>query len=96
MMSLFSSHTEKASLRYYLNEKENAIAPKITDKGSSAVRRQVDQIFAETITQAGIDLLDTVSAIADRGDVRSIASALTENVERTGSACRRQYGNCFF
>lgn len=82
MMSLFSSHTEKASLRYYLNEKENAIAPKITDKGSSAVRRQVDQIFAETITQAGIDLLDTVSAIADRGDVRSIASALTENVER--------------
>ena len=88
MMSLFSSHTEKASLRYYLNEKENAIAPKITDKGSSAVRRQVDQIFAETITQAGIDLLDTVSAIADRGDVRSIASALTENVERTAQDLR--------
>lgn len=32
MMSLFSDDVEHSDILYYLNEKENAIAPKVTDK----------------------------------------------------------------
>lgn len=45
MMSLFSDNVSHSDIIYYLNEKENAIAPKITDKGASAVQKQIDQVF---------------------------------------------------
>lgn len=80
MMSLFSNNIEKAEILYYLNEKENAIAPKVTDKGSSAVRRQVDEIFAKTVTAVGVDLLDTISRLSDQENVKEMASRLSGNL----------------
>lgn len=41
IMSLFSEEkVQRSDILYYLNEKENAIAPKITDKGASAFRNR--------------------------------------------------------
>ena len=40
MMSLFSEDVTHSDILYYLNEKENAIAPKVTDKGASAVQNR--------------------------------------------------------
>lgn len=42
MMSFFTPDVHRSELIYFLNEKENAIAPKITDKGASAVKNQID------------------------------------------------------
>ena len=36
MMSLFSDQILKPEIIYYSNAKENAIAPKVTDKGATA------------------------------------------------------------
>ena len=36
MMSLFSSETTHPTITYCINEKENAIAPKVTEKGADA------------------------------------------------------------
>ena len=47
MMSLFSENISKPSITYYSNAKENAIAPKVTDKGASAIQRQVNEVFIE-------------------------------------------------
>ena len=38
MMSIFSEDIEKPQIFYYSNAKENAIAPKVTDKGASAIQ----------------------------------------------------------
>ena len=66
MMSLFSEDVTHSDILYYLNEKENAIAPKVTDKGASAVQKQIDEVFVKTAAQAGLDLLDMISEVTDR------------------------------
>ena len=42
MMSIFSEDISKPSITYYSNAKENAIAPKVKDKGASAIKTQVN------------------------------------------------------
>ena len=39
LMSVFSSDIKKPEITYYSNAKENAIAPKVTDKGATAVKQ---------------------------------------------------------
>lgn len=66
IMSLFSEEKiQRSDILYYLNEKENAIAPKITDKGASAVQKQIDQVFAQTVTEIGLEVVDGVSQMID-------------------------------
>ena len=47
MMSIFSENIQKPSITYYSNAKENAIAPKVTDKGASAIQRQINEVFRD-------------------------------------------------
>ena len=69
IMSLFSEEkVQRSDILYYLNEKENAIAPKITDKGASAVQKQIDQVFAQTVTEIGLEVVD--GSMPDRDPFR--------------------------
>lgn len=47
MMTLFSPHATRAKLTYYINEKSNAIAPHITDKGADSIVAQIDSTFTK-------------------------------------------------
>lgn len=82
MMSLFSKDIKKAEIKYYLNEKENAIAPKVTDKGAGAIEKQIDEIFAKTVSEIGLDVMDTISDISDKKDVKNIATNVSENTQK--------------
>ena len=85
MMSLFSEDVTHSDILYYLNEKENAIAPKVTDKGASAVQKQIDEVFVKTAAQAGLDLLDMISEVTDREGTQTAAKNLTENIRKIGA-----------
>ena len=50
-MSIVSGGFKQAKLQYYVNEKSNAIAPKITDKGVSAIQESVDATYVSTIAE---------------------------------------------
>ena len=63
MMSIFSSDIENPKITYYYNAKENAIAPKITDKGASAIQKQVNSVFIETISETALVALQSLSDI---------------------------------
>ena len=76
MMSLFSENISKPSITYYSNAKENAIAPKVTDKGASAIQRQVNEVFIETISDTVITSFKAVTNVADQNGVESIAGNL--------------------
>src|SRR5690625_4537761 len=47
--TVISDQTEKADVEYYVNEKINAIAPKITEKGASVIVEQVSSNFISTV-----------------------------------------------
>ena len=81
MMSLFSGDIRKTEILYYLNEKENAIAPKITDKGADAVRKQIDTVFTETITEISLDMTKSLSSVVNQREGVQIEQNMVQAIE---------------
>lgn len=65
MASVLKGDIHRPTIEYYINEKKNAIAPKITDKGVSAVQQEVNESFLEEVTQA---LVAGLNAFSDDWD----------------------------
>lgn len=86
MMSVFSEDIQSPKITYYYNAKENAIAPKVTDKGASAVQTQVNEVFIKTIANTVLDALQTVSNTADESGADAIVSNLTTNLDRINNS----------
>lgn len=86
MMSIFSEDIQSPKITYYYNAKENAIAPKVTDKGASAVQTQVNEVFIKTIANTVLDALQTVSNTADESGADTIVSNLTTNLDRINNS----------
>ena len=49
---------KKAKIVYTVNEKINAIAPKITDKGASTIQQQVNQTVVKTASEAVFEIMN--------------------------------------
>ncbi|WP_042149743.1 YhgE/Pip domain-containing protein [Paucisalibacillus sp. EB02] len=58
--TVISDHPEKAEVEYYVNEKINAIAPKITDKGASVIVDQVTRKFTATVNGVIFDKFNEI------------------------------------
>ena len=80
MLSLFSGDMHKAEIHYYLNEKENAIAPKITNKGASAVEHQINEVFAQTLSEIALGLSESLSASVQEDDLQALAAHFQFNM----------------
>ena len=64
---------KQPEIRYYVNEKKNAIAPKITDTGATTIDQQINSTFVATVS-------DTVaSAVAEAGDELDAATGKTQD-----------------
>ena len=50
--SIFTSNVQKPTLQYYVNEKKNAIATKITDKGVGTIQQQVNESLISASSEA--------------------------------------------
>ncbi|UJP09480.1 YhgE/Pip domain-containing protein [Microbacterium sp. KUDC0406] len=90
-LSVTTGEITRPELKYYINEKANAIAPKITDVGASTLDRQINSTFVSTVSRviteqlqaAGIDVEgrlteardDSISALDDA--VAKVAAART-------------------
>lgn len=62
MSSILDNEIVKPKLTYYVNEKINAIAPKITDKGASLIQSQVDETFVSTVVTAAAEVLNVAAS----------------------------------
>lgn len=85
MMSVFTENVEKPQIKYYSNAKENAIAPKVTDKGATALQTQVNEVFIQTISSVALTALQTVSNTVDKTGTETITSNLITNLDRIAS-----------
>ena len=52
LTSIITQDIEKGNIIYTVNEKINAIAPKLTDKGASAIQEKVSKAVVETASDA--------------------------------------------
>ncbi|PWM98462.1 MAG: YhgE/Pip domain-containing protein [Massilioclostridium sp.] len=65
MVSFLTTDITTPKLEYYINEKKNAIAPKITNAGASTVQQQINQTFIQTAAEVIGNVLNTTSAVID-------------------------------
>lgn len=82
MMSVFASDVTHPQIIYYINEKENAIAPKVTEKGASAVQQQVNDTFIETVSKTALEAIQLVSNAADDEDDQELADKLSKTLNQ--------------
>ncbi len=85
MMTFYSDDVEHAKIAYYTNEKKNAIAPKVTDQGADGVSSQVNQVFAETLSEVALGLASTLSDYADEADVNGRIGELASHIDDAGT-----------
>ena len=60
---------DDARILYYVNQKENAIAPHITDEGTTTLQERIDEEFTETAARA---LIDAATALTSQDGGESI------------------------
>ena len=79
----------KPNIQYYVNEKNNAVAPKITGAGATALDRQINSAFVSTVakvlsekaSEAGVSIADNTDQ--KRSDV---SASVSEASAKLGSA----------
>lgn len=82
VLSFLTGNLQNPQLKYYENEKKNAIAPKITGKAKTAVQEQVNATFVETLAEyvskavsiaeaAGIDPQEVFLDLGDKIELLS-------------------------
>ena len=70
LLSILDGEVKQPELDYYINEKKNAIAPKITATGASTIQQQINDTFAA----------ETVSEL-----IRTSAGDLTGKIDKSNS-----------
>lgn len=78
LLSITTGTFTQPKLRYYVDEKANAVAPKITDAGVSELERRVTSAFVERVAQAATTVLKDTGV--------DIEEQLTQAQERAVSA----------
>ncbi|WP_217585875.1 YhgE/Pip domain-containing protein [Lentibacillus saliphilus] len=58
LATVVSGSPEKSTMEYYVNEKINAIAPKITDKGASVIVEELSSQFISTVNGVIFELFN--------------------------------------
>ncbi len=60
LASVASGNPKKAEIDYYVNEKLNSIAPKITEKGASVIVDKVSSQFVSTVNGVIFDMMNSL------------------------------------
>lgn len=88
MMTFYANNGDRTRIDYYLNEKKNALAPKITGQGASEVTKSINEVFTETLSEAGMNIITSLSDYLDDADTQAALSRLQARVESAAAQLR--------
>lgn len=88
MMTFYTSGADRTRIDYYLNEKKNALAPKVTDQGASEVSTSINEVFTETLGEAGMNILTSLSDYLDDADTQAALSKLQARADSVAAQLR--------
>ena len=91
---ILDGDTNQAHITYYVNEKVNAISPKVTDTGATTLENQIANQFVETASQTIVEKVSALSgsmldatnnavatAAGDLTDVQNLLTGLTGDLD---------------
>ncbi len=73
ILSILKGKIHRPQIIYYSNEKENAIAPKVTDTGASTIQLKINQTFSTVVSDTITDALGN-AAIRSRSSLNQAQS----------------------
>lgn len=90
--SVLTGNIQQPNIIYYSNEKKNAVAPKITDKGADSIQQQINETFISQVTTITENVLETVVGnIQDGSDniideLKTVLKKSSDNLSDTNTA----------
>ncbi|MDA4894382.1 YhgE/Pip domain-containing protein [Streptomyces sp. MS2A] len=88
MMTFYADGSERTRIEYYTNEKKNALAPKITEQGAGEVSTSINEVFTETLGEAALNIITSLSSFLDDADTQAVLSRLQAHVGEVSAQLR--------
>ena len=92
LIGAVSGGETRPAITYYVNEKKNAIAPKITDSGASTIDKQINSTFVSSVADAvAQQVKKTAGQTTDSADAaqRDVVNDLTETINQLNDVQQR-------
>lgn len=94
LSSVLDGKTSKAHVAYYVNEKVNAVSPKVTDTGATTIENTINETFvgtvagvlSEKVVDAAADATDTIGAASTgiAADLHEVSDSLSSSADAIG------------
>ncbi len=98
LAGVLDGKVDKVHVKYYANEKSNAVAPKVTDTGASTIETQINETFVQTVgkvvgekivgaagTAQNTIVQGSESVAADVRDVEGLIDGLSQDLDDAGA-----------
>lgn len=92
MLTFFAPKMTRAKIVYYENEKENPLAPKVTDQGADTIRSQINGTFSSTLTSVALDLATTLGRFLGSPRTRQAMGSFVSHVGELAHSTRSTAG----
>lgn len=84
LTEFLNGRIEKSEIIYYVNEKKNAIAPKITDTGAQTLEEEIKSAFSSVASES-VSKVMTASAVGISGKLNQASADITTAIDTTRS-----------
>ena len=104
LASILTGNLDRPDLIYYVNEKTNAIAPKVTDTGAATIEQQVNEEFVATVSKViaedldklGVKLTDSSEVQKDNAidsliSAQTLVDNLADTLGQTNTTCTKAH-----
>ena len=92
LADVLNGSTNKAHIAYYVNEKVNAVVPKVTDTGSTTLENQISNEFVDTVGKVVTEKLQGVASDA-AGSINSTRDSVTADLREVSDSLSTLAGN---
>ncbi|MCR5389095.1 MAG: YhgE/Pip domain-containing protein, partial [Lachnospiraceae bacterium] len=82
IISFLGGDLEHPTITYYVNEKKNAIAPKITNKVKTTIKKEVNEAFVGTLAGGALKVGQTIVKVDKDGSVDIAFSDRIEELDK--------------
>lgn len=81
LMTVFTGQVTEAKIDYWDNEKENAIAQRVTSTGASTLQETIDETFADTVAKVALGTTASLTNFMDGEGILTYAQTLSQRLE---------------
>ena len=88
MLTFYADGSQPAQIALHTNEKKNALAPTIANKGAEGISANISETFTRTIGDVSLGLVTSLSDFLDQGDTQDALSRIEARAENLQSQLR--------